>query len=112
MIYAIVDVIGSRLVLQISGSNIQIPLAGWICQKRQRRLFVLSKTRPGAELTCIPHVFTFCVNLSSQHQSSMDTEGVLLRFDGLFRRVQEEMEEDKETIETVNSLMVVVSTRT
>ena len=42
----------------------------------------------------------------------MDTEGVLLRFDGLFRRVQEEMEEDKETIETVNILMVVVSTRT
>jgi len=40
----------------------------------------------------------------------MDTEGVLLRFDGLFRGVQEEMEEDKETVDTVNSLMVVVST--
>ena len=39
----------------------------------------------------------------------MDTEGILLRFDGLFRGVQEEMEEDKDTIETVNSLMVVVS---
>jgi len=38
----------------------------------------------------------------------MDMEGILLRFDELLQGVQEKTEEDKGTIEAVNTLMVVV----
>jgi len=42
----------------------------------------------------------------------MDMEGILLRFEELLQGVQEKTEEDKETIEAVNTLMVVVHIQT
>jgi len=44
--------------------------------------------------------------------SKMDMEGILLRFDELLQGVQEKTEEDKETIEAVNTLIVVVRIQT